>query len=219
MDLGKRMGSKVRAVLGTALAAAPDPRQTSVTPFDRQRGLLAQVAEAAAQVAASKDRLRERLAEVQARLPDLREQAKVELREGRRELARVTLQRHQVASVQLQMLEDQIAEVEVEEAALTLIERRLAAEMEALVARQDLILARYSAAEANVRIKEAVTGVSKEFEDLASALRQAEDRTQTLEARATAIERLVHQGMLDVSLAEEARGTDLEEQLDALLSE
>lgn len=219
MTLAKRLRSRAGAVLNAALAAAPDPRDAAPTPFDRQRELLEQVAEASRQVTASKDSLRTRLGEVQAKLPALREQARTELRVGRRELARVTLQRHQVASVQLQMLEAQIAEVEKEEAALTLVERRLAAEMEALVARQDLILARYSAAEANVRIKEAVTGVSKEFEDLASALRLAEDKTQTLEARATAIERLVHQGMLDVSLAEAAQGADLEDQLNALLKE
>jgi len=56
-----------------------------------------------------------------------------------------------------------------------------------------------------VRINEAVTGVSADFADLAAALQRAEEKTQSMQARATAIDRLVKEGDLE-SVAETASG-------------
>jgi phage shock protein A len=71
-----------------------------------------------------------------------------------------------------------------------------------------------------------MTGVSTDFADLTAALQRAEEKTQTLQARATAIDRLVQEGDLE-SLAEPAgAGTlalppadDVERQLEALEKE
>jgi phage shock protein A len=60
-----------------------------------------------------------------------------------------------------------------------------------------VIKARYSAAEAQVRINEAMTGVSEDFADLTAALHRAEQTTEDMQARATAIDRLVQEGDLE----------------------
>jgi phage shock protein A len=59
-----------------------------------------------------------------------------------------------------------------------------------------VIKARFSAAEAQVRINEAMTGVSHDFADLAAALQRAEENTESMQARANAIDRLVQEGDL-----------------------
>jgi phage shock protein A len=87
------------------------------------------------------------------------------------------------------------------------------------VARQQVVIARYNAAEAQVQIKEAVTGVSREFAELTSALAQAEERTEGMEARVSAIDRLVREGLLDpgpLSSPESAPMDDVEDQLAVL---
>src|SRR5207248_695959 len=63
-----------------------------------------------------------------------------------------------------------------------------------------VVMARYNAAEAQVRINEAVTGVSQEFADLTAALARAEEKTEDMQARASAIDRLVQEGILDSGL-------------------
>jgi phage shock protein A len=102
-----------------------------------------------------------------------------------------------VVAHELATLERQLGEVEKEEAALAMIEQRLAGQIEAFSARQEVIKARYSAAEAQVRINEAMTGVSQDFADLTAALHRAERTTEEMQARATAIDRLVRDGDLE----------------------
>ena len=127
----------------------------------------------------------------------MEEQARTELRAGHEAMARLALQRRQVVANELATLEQQLAAVEKEEAALAVLEQRLTVQIEAFAARQEVIRARYSAAEAQVRINEAMTGVSQDFADLAAALQRAEQTTESMQARATAIDRLVQEGDLE----------------------
>ena len=213
---------------GVALAPAPDPRVTQLTSHQRQRALLNQVVKAGRELTAAKHRLRGAADAVRQKLPAMEEQARLELKSGHEEMARLALQRRQVVTKELETLERQMAEVEKEESALAVIEQRLTGQIEAFAARQEVIKARFSAAEAQVRINEAMTGVSKDFADLTAALHRAEQTTEDMQARATAIDRLVRDGDLDAisfaagSDAIDARfqslgaDADVERQLDAL---
>ena len=180
-----------------ALAPAPDPRVTHLTTHQKQRALLNQVIKAGEQVTAAKERLKATADAVRAKLPAMEEQARNELRAGHEAAARLALQRRQVVASELETLERQLAEVEKEDAALAMIEQRLAGQIEAFAARQEVIKARYSAAEAQVRINEAMTGVAEDFADLTATLRRAEQTTENMQARATAIDRLVQEGDLE----------------------
>jgi phage shock protein A len=180
-----------------ALAPAPDPRVTHLTTHQKQRALLNQVINAGEQVTAAKGRLKATVDAVRAKLPAIEESARNELRSGHEAAARLALQRRQVVASELETLERQLAEVEKEESALGMIEQRLAGQIEAFAARQEVIKARYSAAEAQVRISEAMTGVSRDFADLTAALHRAEQTTEDMQARASAIDRLVHEGDLE----------------------
>lgn len=192
-----RITRKVKQGTAAALAPAVDPREVGLTSHQKQRALLEQVAVAIREVIAARGRLEASAESVRAKLPELEDQARSELQAGRRNMARLALQRRQVAQVELATLERQLAEVEREEVALSMVEQRLSAQIEAFAARQQVIRARYSAAEAQVRINEAVTGVSADFADLAAALQRAEEKTQSMQARATAIDRLVQDGDLE----------------------
>ena len=193
------IAGKLKEAITAALAPAADPRVTHLTSHQKQRALLKHVSAAIEQVSISKERLAVQAAEVRAKLPALHERARAELQAGHQAMARLALQRRQVAGIELQTLEKQLAEVENEEAGLSMIEQRLAIQVEAFAARQEVIRARYSAAEAQVRISEALTGVSREFEDLAAALRRAEEKADHMQARATAIDRLVQDGDLEAA--------------------
>jgi len=196
-----RIKKTLKESTAAALAPAVDPREVNLTSHQKQRALLEQVAAAIREVIAARGRLEASAESVRAKLPELEEQARSELQAGRRNMARLALQRRQVALVELRTLETQLAEVEREEVALSMVEQRLSTQIEAFAARQEVIRARYSAAEAQVRINEAVTGVSEDFADLTAALQRAEEKTQSMQARATAIDRLVKEGDLE-SVAE-----------------
>ncbi len=144
------------------------------------------------------------------------DEARAELAAGRSDLARASLRRRHVVALELAALETQLGEVEKDETNLRTLERRLANQVDEFVARQQVVIARYNAAEAQVQIKEAVTGVSREFAELTSALARAEERTEGMEARVSAIDRLVREGLLDpgpLSSPESAPIDDVEDQL------
>ena len=224
MGILDRISRAVKAGASLALAPAPDPRVTHLTSHQKQRALLQEVARAGREVGAAKVRLRATAEDVKAKLPAMEEQARRELDAGHEQMARLALQRRQMVIKELVTLERQLAEVEKEESALGIIEQRLAGQIEAFAARQEVIRARYSAAEAQVRISEAMTGVSRDFADLAATLHRAEQTTEDMQARATAIDQLVRDGDLDTvgSTPLDARyealasGEEVERQLDAL---
>jgi phage shock protein A len=197
MGVFDRVARLIKASATVALAPAPDPRVTHLTSHQKQRALLNQVVVACQEVAAAKERLRATAEAVRQRLPAMEDQARQEVRTGHDAMARLTLQRRRVVIKELQTLESQLAEVEKEEADLVMIQQRLSGQLEAFTARQEVIKARFSAAEAQVRINEAMTGVSQDFAELTSALQHAERTTEDMQARATAIDRLVREGDLE----------------------
>jgi phage shock protein A len=210
-----RIAKRLKEGTAAAFAPAVDPRAVGLTSHQKQRALLQQVAVAIREVIAARERLEASAASVRARLPELEQQARSELQAGRRDMARLALQRRQVAQVELQTLERQLMEVGREEVALSMVEQRLSTQIDAFAARQEMIQARYSAADAQVRIKEALTGVSEDFADLAAALQRAEEKTEGMQARAIAIDKLVQEGDLE-SVVDTSGSDDLD--VDAQLS-
>ncbi|HSS92923.1 MAG TPA: hypothetical protein VLR46_02910 [Candidatus Dormibacteraeota bacterium] len=218
MRLLDQLASAVRSGLRVALAPAADPRLTFVNAHQKQLALLSQVAAAVSQVAESKRRMITRAADDRSRLAEMLEEARTELVVGRSEAARIVLTRRQMVVAELSTLELHLGEVEKDEANLRALERRLASQVDAFVARQQAIVARYNAAEAQVQIKEAVTGVSSEFAELSAALVAAEEKAEGMEARVSAIDRLVAEGLLEPSALESSlSGRD--DSVDAQLAE
>ncbi|UCC51485.1 MAG: PspA/IM30 family protein [Anaerolineaceae bacterium] len=224
-----RLGKRVKKGMEVLLSPAEDPRQTHVSTFERQRGLLVKVQTALQEVATAKSRLEAKAAETRAKLPQLEELAVQALREEHEDLARLRLQRRQLAGIELQGLEKQLLEIEREEHRLSLTEQRLSSQLAAFYTRQELIAARYSAAEAQVHIGEALSGVSTELAELSHAMAQAERKSVQMQARAAAIDRLVDEGLLEIPAAvdlavgddflAEGEIVDVEEQLTALKAE
>ena len=67
---------------------------------------------------------------------------------GREDLARMALQRKQTALIELEGLDEQIAQLELEQEKLTRAEQRLTAKVEAFRSRKEIIKAQYNAAQA-----------------------------------------------------------------------
>jgi phage shock protein A len=130
--------------------------------------------------------------------PKLEEQAKRALAAEREDLARFVLQRKQTVIAELDGLEQQLAEVSEEERRLILAEQQIAARIEDFRTRRQTVSARYTAAEAQVRMKEALSGVTGELGELSMALGRAEEKTQRMLARASAIDSLIDSGSLQL---------------------
>ena len=99
--------------------------------------------------------------------------------------------------IELQGLDEQIAGMELEQEKLTSAEQRLSAKVTAFRTKKEIIKAQYTAAQAQVRIGSALSGLSEEMGDVSLAVERAETKTENLRSRAGAIDELAQLGVLD----------------------
>jgi phage shock protein A len=190
------MSTIFKAKTSKMLDKAEDPRETLDYSYEKQLELLQKVKRGIVEVTTSKKRLELQAQKIRDDAAHLDDQARRALGAGREDLARVVLQRKATATEQLAGLQTQVENLSMEQQKLTDAESRLAAKVESFRTRKEVIKATYSAAEAQVRIGEAVSGISEEMTDVGMAIDRAENKTQQLQARAVAIDELVNTGVL-----------------------
>lgn len=218
MSLLKPLARLARSSVGAIFAPAEDPRTGFAHAYQQQRALLAKVRLALDELRESRQRLEGRRSRLLEQLSVLDEQARSALLAGQEPGARAVLRRRAAAELHAAALADQASELSGEEQALLLIEQRLTTQIDSFYTRQQVLAARFSAAEAQVRINEALAGLTGELTDMGLALEQAEESTVAMRARSDAVESLLASGVLEhMSSAEPANG-DFEAQVEARLS-
>ena len=195
MGLISRFMMLFKSKASAALDRAEDPRELVDYAYAQQQELLRKTKQGLIEVASSKVRLERQADRLRKQVPQVEVQAERALGRGREDLARVALQRKQTLLAEVEQLDHQAAEVAQEEQTLTRTEQQLAARVEEFRTRRDSISARYNAAQAQVRVTEALSGVSGEFAELGMALGRAVEKTERMEARASAIGSLMDGGL------------------------
>lgn len=182
------------------LDRAEDPREILDYAGHQQQEFLQTVRRGLIDVATAKQQLDQQVKAMRARIPKLEKQARQAVAAGREDLARMALNRKQTALAELEGLELQLAELNEEEAKLAAAEQQIADRVASFRMHKEATKARYSAAEAQVRIGETLTGVSGELGELSLALGRAEEKTNQMIARAKALDALTAAGSLDAAV-------------------
>jgi len=214
--LVKRMSLIFKAKANKALDRAEDPRETLDYSYTKQLELLQKVRRGVADVATSRKRLELQAQQLQQQSDKLDGQARVALSQGREDLAREALTRKSALTQQIADLQTQHVSLQAEEEKLTLASQRLQAKVDAFRTKKETIKATYTAAQAQTQIGEAFSGISEEMGDVGLAIQRAEDKTQSMQARAGAIDELLASGALD-----DPTGTakdDIQSELDRMAS-
>jgi phage shock protein A len=216
--LGGRMSTVIKAKISRMLDRAEDPGETLDYGYQKQVELLQNVKKGIADVVTSKKRLQMQSSKLEQNIVKLDTQARQALSQGREDLARMALERKTLAQTELQSLDSQVKELEGQQEALTANEQKLRQKIEQFRTKKEVIKAQYSAAEAQVRISEAANGVGEEMADLGLAIQRAEDKTETMRARASAVEELEKAGTFDDLSQLGAGQDDIDRQLQELTS-
>ena len=116
---------------------------------------------------------------------------------NREDLARQALERKAAAQQQLQGLDTQVQQLANQQEQLVASQQQLQTRIESFRSEKEVIKAQYSAAQAQVKIGEAATGIGRGMEDTGAAIQRARDKTDELQARASAIEELTAAGTLE----------------------
>jgi phage shock protein A len=214
----KRISLIFRSKANKAIDRAEDPRETLDYSYQRQLDLLSKVRRGVADVATSRKRVELQVNQLDQQAAKLQGQAEKAISMGREDLAREALTRRSALSGQISDLKAQHAQLQGEEEKLTLAQQRLQAKVESFRTRKETIKATYTAAEAQTRINEAMSGIGEEMGDVGLAIQRAEDKTANMQARAGAIDELIASGALD-DASQINRGDDISRELEAMSSE
>jgi phage shock protein A len=214
MSVMKRVSLIFKAKANKTLDRMEDPRETLDYSYQRQLEMLTQVRRGVADVATSRKRVELQMNTLRQQQARLEGQAKQALGSGREDLAREALGRKAALQSQVTDLENQYQNLQADEEKLTLASQRLQQKVDAFRMQKETIKATYTAAQAQSRIGEAISGISEEMGDVGMAVQRAQDKTAQMQARAGAIDELMASGAL-----EDVTGTprdDIQAELDRM---
>jgi phage shock protein A len=214
--LMSRASMVVKAKFSKLLDRAENPAETLDYSYERQLELLQNVKRGIADVVTAKKRLEMQETQLQQSVVKLDAQARQALAANREDLARQALERKSGLQQQLQGLDQQAQQLEQQQEKLVTSEKALSAKVEAFRTQKETIKAQYSAAEAQVRIGEAATGIGEQMADTGLAIQRAKDKTEQMQARASAIDELTTSGALEDFTSDQ---TELDRQLGQLASQ
>jgi phage shock protein A len=190
MGLMQRFSTIFKAKASKTLDRYEDPRETLDYSYERTLEMLQKMRRAVADVATSRKRIELQAQQLQASAAKLEGQAKQAVGQGREDLAREALTRRAAIGNQLTELQAQHDQLKAEEAKMVDASQRLQAKVEAFRTRKETMKASYTAAEAQTKVNEAISGISEEMGD-------AEDKVAAMQARSGALDELMASGALD----------------------
>jgi phage shock protein A len=195
--LMSRASNVVKAKFTKVLDRAEDPNLMLDYSYEQLLQQLQNVKRGVADVVTAKKRLQMQTEGLEQSVVKLETQARQALAAGREDLARQALERKSAVQQQLQGLDAQVQQLEGQQEKLVAAERQMQTKIEAFRTQKEVMKAQYSAAEAQVRIGEAASGIGEQMADTGMAIERARQKTESMQARANAIEELTAAGTLE----------------------
>ena len=192
-----RFSTLIKAKISKLLDRAENPGETLDYAYEKQLEQIQVIRKGIVDVVTAKKRLQTHAATLERQVQKLEIQARTAIRVRREDLARMAIERKQLIIVESGSLSQQIAELEHQQAQMITSESQLRGKIEAFRSRKELIKAQYSAAEAQVRISEAVHGIGSDMADVGLVMQRAIDKTETMRARASAVQELEAAGTFE----------------------
>jgi phage shock protein A len=196
LSFSNRFINLIKQKVNKVLEKHEDPREALDYSAVKQTELIQRLRREIVDVVASKKRLEMQRARILENINKLQEQAKAAVKAGRDDLATLALERKNANLAQVKDLDTQIMEIQNEQDKLENAEKRLSIKVEEFKSKKEIIKARYSSAEAEVRIKENITGISEEMSDIGVAMSRAEEKTDAMKSKAMAIDDMIDSGSL-----------------------
>jgi phage shock protein A len=216
--LSGRFNTLMKAKVSSVLDRAEDPGEALDYGYEKQLELLQQAKSGIVEVVASKKRLQQQEGTLREQISKLDGQARQALVAGNEDLSRQALMRKQAIQDELGSLDQQVADLEHQQQQLIDGENRLHAKVQAFRTQKEVVKAQYSAADAQVQISSAATGVGEQIADVGMAVQRAMDKTENMKARADAVGELEQAGTLEDPMQLGSGGDDLDHQLAQLTS-
>lgn len=210
--------ARLKALFGAkahqAIEGMEDPRASLDYSLTRLQASLRQISDSLVEVSTARRSLEAQRAQAQKAIDKTEEQARQAVRVDREDLAARALERRAVAQERLSGLNDSIVSLEAQVESLKTSQANLRQKIEIFQARKEELKALYDSSRAQLQVKEAASGISKDLADAGHAIERAETRILAMQSRVEAIDDLIAAGALEDVLAPE--GDDIDRELAGL---
>jgi phage shock protein A len=193
----QRIKSIFQAKANKVLDKAEDPRDTLDLSYEQQLQQLQKVRRSVADVATARKRIELQAQGLQKQADKLQSQAKAALQQSNEDLAREALSRRAALGEQLAELKIQHDQISDQEQKLVDTSQQLQARVEQFRTKKETMKASYTAAQAQTKVNEAVSGISDSMGSSGAAMQRAQDKISSMQARAGAIDELLASGALN----------------------
>ena len=194
MGLTNRITTLLKQKVNTLLDKYEDPKEALDYSYQNQIETMTKLRRSIAEVVTAKTRLQMQKTKLVENIRTLDEESRRAIDQDREDLAKLALERKNANMIQLQNLDKQIVDMQTQQDKLEQTEKRLSTKVEEFRSKKEVIKAQYTAAEAQVRIKVNLTGISEEMADV--AMNNAEDKIEQMKAKAQALDEMIDSGVL-----------------------
>jgi phage shock protein A len=195
--LMSRTTTIIKSKYSALLNRTENPTQTLDYSYEQMLEQLQNVKRGVADVVTAKKRIELQQQKLEQNVVKLETQARQAVAANREDLARQALEKKTIAQTQLQDMDGQVKQLADQQAKLVDSQQQLETRIESFRSQKEILKAQYSAAEAQVKVGEAATGIGDHMQDTGLAIQRAKDKTEEMQARASAIDELTSSGALE----------------------
>jgi phage shock protein A len=196
VGLSNRISTLVKQKVNSLLDKYEDPKEALDYSYQKQIETLNKLRRSVAEVITAKKRLEMQKTRLLENVRTLDIQSRSAIDQDREDLAKLALERKNANIMQIQDLDKQITDMQAQQDKLEQTEKSLSTKVEEFRSKKEVIKAQYTAADAQVHIKENITGISEEMASVGMAMNRAEDKTEKMKAKAQALDEMMDSGVL-----------------------
>lgn len=209
MSTTNKLSSLLKMRFAKIMNRLEDPIETLDYSFKKQSDLLVMIKRSIIDVLTSKKRLEMQIYHLNTSIKEFEKKAYRLIELDKEDMAESLLVRKHELLGQIEKIKIKIGQLDTEKEQLIATEAKLTNNLEFLRAQKEIVTAQYTAAKTQVKIDEAVNGLSKDFTDVSTAMERAKEKTLELKAKTTAIEELIENNVLMDKVNEDKANAEL----------
>lgn len=196
MSVFGRMANIFQAKTNQLLDKLEDPNASLDLSYEKMLTGLQETKRHLADVLAEQKLLERQMDGARQEAAKAEDNARLALQANREDLAKASLNAKQSALQKLQTLQQAHDTIAPQAAKLVEYERKLEDRITQFRTQKEVMKSSYSAAQAQVKVTESLTGVGKDLGNVGDTLQRAEDKVAGMRAKADAMDGLLESGVL-----------------------
>jgi len=196
MTVFSRVADILQAKTHKLLDAMENPNESLDLSYEKMIAGLQQTKLHLADVVAQQKSLERQIEAAKHEAQKAEDDARMALQASREDLAKAALAHKHSALEKLASLQAALSAVTPQAEKLIATEKQLEARIEKFRVQKEVMKTSYTAAAAEVRVTQAMTGLGNSFNNVGESLRRAEDKVAGMRAKADAMDGLIASGVL-----------------------